>query len=35
MHTKMSSVIFVKKLENDVFSMREKIRILVSMYDAD
>jgi hypothetical protein len=29
------SVIFLKKLENDVFSMREKIRILVSTYDSD
>jgi hypothetical protein len=30
-----SSVIFLKKLEDDVFPMREKFRILLSMYDPD
>ena len=33
--SKTSTVIFVENLENDVFSMREKFRILVSMYDTD
>jgi hypothetical protein len=35
MYSNTSSVIFLKKLEDDVFSMREKFRILVSMYDPD
>ena len=34
-HSNTSSVIFLKNLVNDVFSMREKIRILVTMHDSD
>jgi hypothetical protein len=34
-HSNTSSVIFLKNLVNDVFSMREKIGILVSMHDSD
>jgi hypothetical protein len=35
MHSNTSTVIHLKKLVNDVFSMREKFRILVSTYDSD
>jgi hypothetical protein len=33
--SKTSSIIFIKHLENDVFSMGEKFGVLVSMYDTD